>query len=82
MVVHGTQNGTPFTVYFRSKIKVEQAISPPLVVPGDQVLTVNLDPSMWFKVGNQVLNLSALNGRLVDLGTFRDGIVRIHHGED
>jgi hypothetical protein len=82
MVVHGTQNGTPFTVYFRSKIRVEQAISPPLVVPGDQVLTVNLDPSMWFKVGNQVLNLAALNGRLVDLATFRDGIVRIHHGED
>jgi len=82
MVVHGTQNGTPFTVYFRSKIRVEQAISPPLVVPGDQVLTVNLDPSMWFKVGNQVLNLAALNGRLVDLGTFRDGIVRIHHGDD
>ena len=82
MVVHGTQNGTPFTVYFRSKIKVSQTISPPLVVPGDPVLTVNLDPSMWFKVGNQVLNLAALNGQLVDLGTFTSGITGTHHGHD
>lgn len=82
MVVHGTQNGTPFTVYFRSKIKVSEAISPPLVVPGDQVLTVKLDPSMWFKIGDQVLNLAALNGRLVDLGNFRTGISGIHHGDD
>jgi hypothetical protein len=82
MVVHGTQNGTPFTVYFRSKIKVRQAISPPLVVPGDQVLTVQLDPAMWFKVGNQILNLAALNGRLVDLGSFGNGISGVHHGDD
>jgi hypothetical protein len=82
MVVHGTQNGTPFTVYFRSKIKVKQAISPPLVVPGDQTVTVNLDPSMWFKIGNQVLNLLSLDGRLVDLGTFNSGIKGIHHGDD
>jgi len=82
MVVHGTQNGQPFTVYFRSKIKVKQAISPPLVIPGDQVVTVNVDPSLWFKNGNQVLNLVALNGRLVDLGTFRNGILRVHRGDD
>jgi hypothetical protein len=82
MVVHGTQNGTPFTVYFRSKIRVRQAISPPLVVPGDQVLTVHLDPSMWFKVGNQVLNLAALDGKLADLGTFKNGIKSVHHGDD
>jgi len=82
MVVHGTQNGTPFTVYFRSKIKVKQAISPPLVVPGDPSVTVHLDPSMWFKVGNQVLNLATLNGRLVDLGTFSSGIKGIHHDDD
>jgi hypothetical protein len=82
MVVHGTQNGQPFTVYFRSKLHVTQAINPPLVVPGNQVVTVNLDPSMWFKNGNQVLNLAALNGRLVDLGTFRNGILRVHRGDD
>jgi hypothetical protein len=52
------------------------------VVPGNQVVTVNLDPSMWFKNGNQVLNLAALNGRLVDLGTFRNGILRVHRGDD
>jgi len=43
---------------------------------------VHLDPSMWFKVGNQVLNLATLNGRLVDLGTFSSGIKGIHHDDD
>lgn len=82
MVVHGAQNGTPFTVYFRSKIRISQAITPPLVVPGDGTLTVHLDPSMWFKIGGQVLDLAALNGRLVDLGNFNHGITGIHHGDD
>jgi hypothetical protein len=83
MVVKGTQNGTPFTVYFRSKMRINQVIDPPLTVPGTQVLTVKLDPSMWFKNGNQVLNLAALNGRLVDIGNgFGTGIKSAHRGDD
>ena len=83
MVVKGTQNGTPFTVYFRSKMRINQVLDPPLTVPGTQVLTVKLDPSMWFKNGNQVLNLAALNGRLVDIGNgFGNGIKGAHRGDD
>ena len=68
MVVKGTQNGQPFTVYFRGKVGITQPISPPLVVPGNQVLTVKIDPSAWFKNGNQVLDLVSLNGQLVEFG--------------
>lgn len=83
MVVKGTQNGTPFTVYFRSKMRINQVIDPPLTVPGSQVLTVKLDPSMWFKNGDQVLNLAALNGRLVDIGHgFGNGLTGAHRGDD
>lgn len=81
LVVKGTQNGQPFTVYFRSKIRITQPISPPLTIPGDDALTVTIDPSAWFKNGNQVLNLAALNGRLVDLGNFTSGISGTHRGE-
>lgn len=82
MVVKGTQNGQPFTVYFRSKMKIQQAISPPLVVPGDQALTVRIDPSAWFKSGNQVMNLAALNGKLVEFGEqFRSGMSGTHRGD-
>ena len=75
MVVKGTQNGQPFVVYFRSDIDIESALNPPLQVPGDNLLTVNLDPSKWFKSGNQVVNLLALNGQLVEFRTeFRSGV--------
>jgi hypothetical protein len=83
MVVKGTQNGQPFTVYFRSKLKIRDTISPPLVVPTDNVLSVNIDPSMWFKSGGQVLNLLALNGKLVDFGEgFRGALRGSHRGDD
>ena len=83
LVVKGTQNGQPFIVYFRSDIEVSQAISPPLVVPGDDVITIDLDPALWFKNGGQVLNLLALNGRLIDIGDgFRGGILGAHRDDD
>jgi len=83
MVVKGTQNGQPFTVYFRSKLKIRDAISPPLVVPTDNVLSVNIDPTLWFKNGGQVLNLLALNGKLVDFGEgFRGAMRGSHRGDD
>jgi hypothetical protein len=44
---------------------------------------VKIDPAMWFKNGNQVLDLLALNGRLVDLeDRFEDGISGTHRGRD
>jgi hypothetical protein len=83
MVVKGTQDGQPFIVYFKSDLEIEQRIEPPLHVPQDNALSVKLDPAAWFKSGNQVLNLLALNGRLVELGgQFRDGIRGAHRGDD
>ncbi|MEO8578270.1 MAG: hypothetical protein ABI556_16290 [Gemmatimonadales bacterium] len=83
MVVKGTQNGQPFVVYARAKIKVKQALSPPLVVPTDKVLTVQLDPSVWFKSGNQVMNLLALNGQLIGFDSqFKNGLKSVRRGKD
>lgn len=83
LVVKGTQNGQPFIVYFRSDIEVSQVISPPLVVPSNDVITIDLNPALWFKNGSQVVNLLALNGRLVDIGDgFRGGILGAHRDDD
>jgi hypothetical protein len=83
MVVKGTQNGQPFIVYFKSELEIEQRIDPPLVVPRDNVLSVKLNPAAWFKSGDQVVNLLALNGRLVEFGSqFRTGLTGVHRGDD
>jgi len=81
LVVKGTENGQPFTVFFRSKLRISQAIVPPLTIPGDQALTVKIDPASWFKIGNQVLDLVSLNGQLVELDDrFGAGISGTHSG--
>lgn len=83
MVVKGTQNGQPFIVYFESDLEVEQRIEPPLHVPQDNVLSVKLDPAAWFKSGDQVVNLLAWNGRLVEFESqFRTGITGARRGDD
>jgi hypothetical protein len=75
MVVKGTFNGTPFTTYFRANMLVVQKLDPPLVVPGDNSVNVTIDPSLWFKTGSQVLNLAALNGQTVQMGSgFINGV--------
>jgi hypothetical protein len=33
LVVKGTQYGQPFTVFFRTKLRISQAIVPPLTIP-------------------------------------------------
>ncbi|HEX6575256.1 MAG TPA: hypothetical protein VF042_09815 [Gemmatimonadaceae bacterium] len=81
LVVKGTKDGQPFTVYFRSKIRITQPISPPLTIPGDQELTVTIDPTAWLKLGAQVLDLAALNGQLIELGDhFSSGVSGTRHG--
>ena len=83
MVVKGTFNGTPFTTYFRSRLEIEQQLATPLTVPGDKSLQVTIDPTAWFKNGTQVLNLGALNGQTVDLGSnFRNGVKGTDRGRD
>lgn len=81
LVVKGTQNGQPFTVYFRSKLRISQTIDPPLVIPGDDLLTVKIDPSAWFRNGDQIIDLLALNGTLVEFeDEFEGGIMETHRG--
>jgi hypothetical protein len=83
MVVKGTFNGTPFTTYFRSELEIEQQLATPLTVPGDNSLQVMIDPTAWFKNGAQVLNLAALNGQTVNLGSgFRNGVRGADRGRD
>jgi hypothetical protein len=70
MVVQGTFTPTggtaqPFTVYFRAHINVEKQLVPPLVIPGSSAVTVAVDPSLWFKNGAQVIDLSAQNGKIL-----------------
>jgi hypothetical protein len=70
MVATGTFTPTggtarPFTVYFRANLHVEKTLDPPLEVPGTQAVSVVVDPSLWFKPGAQVLDLSAVNGQTV-----------------
>lgn len=67
MVVHGQfvpTSGDPqeFTVYFAAEIEIHMPIDPPLVVPGDAALTVNVDPGAWLAG----LDLVALNGQTVE----------------
>lgn len=71
MVVKGTFTRTggtpqPFIVYFDAEIEIELDLVPPLTVPGATAVTVNVHPELWFKRGTQVVDLAALNGRLVD----------------
>ncbi len=83
MVVKGTFNGTPFTTYFRAKLEIEQQLATPLTVPGDNSLQVMIDPTAWFNNGTQVLNLGALNGQTVNLGSnFRNGVKGTDRGHD
>jgi hypothetical protein len=80
MVAHGTFTPTggaaqSFTVYFDAEIEVEQSFATPFRVPEDGRITVNLLPEAWFRTGGQVLNLAALNGRLIEFHSeFEHGV--------
>ena len=59
---------------------VERDVAP-LTIPGDDALTVKIDPTNWFKIDNQVLDLVSLNGQLVELeDRFVAGISGTHSG--
>lgn len=78
MVVHGTFNGEPFTVYFDAEIEVEQEFPTPFRVPEDGAITVLLSPELWFRQGSDVMDLRALNGQTVDFeAEFENGVVEI-----
>ena len=76
----------PFTAYLDAEVRLTLPISPPLTVTeGSSTgqVAVLLDPSVIFRTGAQVIDLSQLNGRLGEF-EFRDGGFRGegHHGGD
>lgn len=78
MVVHGTFNGQPFTVYFQAEIEVEQEFATPFRVPEDGAITVNLSPAAWFQQGAQVMDLGARNGQTIEFeAEFENGVVEV-----
>lgn len=87
MVVRGTftpagGSAREFTVYYDAEIEVELELDPPITIPGTQVLTVQVDPSRWFRSGNQVIDLSALNGRTVGFeAELDDGFWDVDHDD-
>lgn len=87
MVVQGTFTpaggaAQPFVVYFDAEIEVEKDLVPPVTVPGTDAITVNVDPARWFTNGAQVVNLAALNGRLVEFEVkIREGFGKVEHDD-
>lgn len=89
MVAHGTFTpagstaAQPFTVYFDAEIEVEMDLEPPVTVPGASSLTVHVDPAAWFKPGAQVVNLAALDGRIIEFHSqLRDGMQEVDEIDD
>jgi hypothetical protein len=75
MMVTGTfqpVGGTaqPFRVFVRAELRARVPLSPPLVVtdasPAPQV-TITVDPAVLFRSGTRVVDLAAVNGRLIEL---------------
>ena len=76
----------PFTAYLDAEVRLVLAITPPLAVTeGSSAgqVSVLLDPSVIFRTGAQVMDLSQFNGTLREL-EFRDGAFRGEgrHGSD
>lgn len=78
MLVEGTfqpfENGQlgaarPFRVFVEAELEIEIDLVPPLVVSdasASRSVSVNLDPSVVFRSGAQVIDMSQFNGRLVE----------------
>jgi hypothetical protein len=78
MVVHGTFDGTPFTVYFDADIEVEREFQPLFQVPEHGAVSVQLDPAAWFKQNTQVMDLSAFDGQTLEFDAeFENGVTEV-----
>lgn len=74
-----TGDPQPFTVYFDAEIEIEMALDPALVVPTDDVLTIKVDPALWF-TGFDFL---AADGDLVEFELeMEDGFVEVELDDD
>lgn len=76
----------PFTAYLDAEVRLTLSITPPLTVTeGSSTgqVAVTLDPSVIFRTGAQVIDLSQFNGHLGEI-ELRDGSFRGHggHGGD
>ncbi|MGH7477033.1 MAG: hypothetical protein ACRELD_12135 [Longimicrobiales bacterium] len=73
----------PFSVFIEAEIEVEMELNPPLVVPGDRALVIDVAPGFWFRrPDGSVLDLTqwdhATTGRLLELELeFEDGFVEL-----
>ena len=88
MVVVGTftpTGGQPvsFTTFFEAEIKIEKEFDPALVIDDtNKAVTVEVDPSKWFLVGTNVVNLAAFDfgrtGKVVEFeAKLEDGFTKI-----
>lgn len=90
MVASGTFTPTggtpqPFTVYFDAEVEVEMELNPPIELPAadGSTIVVNLRPELWFVRGEQVVNLAAYDGQLVEFEVeFEDGIEDVEFDDD
>lgn len=87
MVVKGVFTPTsgaarPFIVYFNADVEIKQRFEQPLRVEQGGGITVRIDPAKWFTAGNQVRDLSALNGRLVEFEIeIKNGFVKVERDD-
>lgn len=53
----------PFTSFFEAELKIRQRFEPPLTLENNpSTITVEVDPSMWFRIGNGIVrDLSLLD---------------------
>lgn len=81
MVVHGTFDGEPFTVYFDAEIEVEREFATPFRVPEDGEIVVGLDPSAWFQIGSQVMDPRPLDGQTIEFEFEFESGVDVEHDD-
>jgi len=71
----------PFTVFLDADIEVEMALNPPLTISesgANRTVTLSIDPALWFRSNGQVLDLSDLNGDILEFEVeVEDGFTKI-----
>lgn len=88
MVVHGSFTPTSgvareFTVYFDAEIEIEMDLVPALEVPGDEFVTIVVDPLAWFSTDGEPIDLSAFDGEVLEFeAEIEDGFDHVEHDDD
>jgi hypothetical protein len=82
MVVHGTFEGQPFTVYFDAEIEVEREFLTAFRVPEDGAISVELNPAAWFLVGTQLFDPRPYEGQTLQLEVEFESGIEVDHDDD